>query len=368
MYILSVNDISFSYDGKTVFKNFNMTVKSGEKVLLKGSNGSGKSTLLKLIYGLLRPLKGNIKYMDVKNPAVSQNLKRGLYMVGQNFNYVEDMTVEENLSLILDLSVRDIRKKKYYSRDFYKKKLSDLTLKEKKQLELKALYLRKADFILLDEAETLLDAQDKNDLRDFLKSDVSAIIVSHNEEFLKGIEFRIINLDGKVRESFEVPDFKGRGSIKGIYAKDEKSAFNFIKNNIKNSAVMPKDISSLMLFEEKVWKNIYMKELLRDFNIDEKKYIAMADKFIRERRLEFSSEDICDHLSGGNKLKLLLYRTLAEEKDVYILYDYKRGVDKASLNDINKIFARMKEEGKTIYLISEDISSFGDIEDEVIHI
>jgi zinc transport system ATP-binding protein len=58
---IEVRDLSFSYDGATVLRDAELTVRCGEFVTVVGPNGGGKSTLLRLILGLLRPDSGSIR-------------------------------------------------------------------------------------------------------------------------------------------------------------------------------------------------------------------------------------------------------------------------------------------------------------------
>ncbi|MCF0237911.1 MAG: ATP-binding cassette domain-containing protein, partial [Sphaerochaetaceae bacterium] len=60
MNALELINLSCGYEKKVLFKNLNLTVAEGEKILLTGPNGCGKSTLLKAISGCLLPLEGKI--------------------------------------------------------------------------------------------------------------------------------------------------------------------------------------------------------------------------------------------------------------------------------------------------------------------
>lgn len=64
MALLTACDLSIGYDGKTIFKNLNFSVSSGDYLCIVGENGSGKSTLMKTILGLCNPVSGKITMGD----------------------------------------------------------------------------------------------------------------------------------------------------------------------------------------------------------------------------------------------------------------------------------------------------------------
>ncbi|MFC7322852.1 metal ABC transporter ATP-binding protein [Halobacillus campisalis] len=59
--IVEMNDISFKYDRETVVENIDLTIEQGQFLGLVGPNGSGKSTLIKLMLGIVKPDKGDVK-------------------------------------------------------------------------------------------------------------------------------------------------------------------------------------------------------------------------------------------------------------------------------------------------------------------
>ncbi|MBW2320162.1 MAG: ABC-F family ATP-binding cassette domain-containing protein [Deltaproteobacteria bacterium] len=89
-HVLSVRDLSFSYDSrKPLIKNFNMTIGAGERICVVGKNGKGKTTLLRLLAGVLKSKSGNI----VLNPAV----RKGFFEQTNIQSLVHTQTVEEEI-------------------------------------------------------------------------------------------------------------------------------------------------------------------------------------------------------------------------------------------------------------------------------
>lgn len=58
---LQVSGLTFAYDGQTVLENLSFELKAGERVAVVGPNGAGKSTLFKIIAGMLKPTRGQVK-------------------------------------------------------------------------------------------------------------------------------------------------------------------------------------------------------------------------------------------------------------------------------------------------------------------
>lgn len=67
--VIEINQLSYRYDRENVLENITLSIKHGAFLGIVGPNGSGKSTLLKLILGLIKPQKGEIKLFgqDIKN-------------------------------------------------------------------------------------------------------------------------------------------------------------------------------------------------------------------------------------------------------------------------------------------------------------
>ena len=102
--LLQIQGLTKSYPGVTANDNVSFKIKSGEIHALLGENGAGKSTLVKMIYGLVRPDKGNMKLDDESFKPLEPSAARaaGIAMVFQHFSLFESLTVEENIILGLD--------------------------------------------------------------------------------------------------------------------------------------------------------------------------------------------------------------------------------------------------------------------------
>jgi len=99
--MLEVEGIDVSYGSLNVLKNVSIDVENNETVGIFGPNGHGKTTLLKAISGLLKPLKGVIKFKDqtISGVPPEKIVNMGLIHVPQGSQLFLDMTVEENLMM-----------------------------------------------------------------------------------------------------------------------------------------------------------------------------------------------------------------------------------------------------------------------------
>jgi len=98
-YIVSLTDVSFSYNGTPVLRQVNLSVGKGDFVVILGSNGSAKSTLLKVMLGLLVPQAGEVRIFG-KRPKEFAAWERVGYVSqhAANVNTAFPATVEEVVS------------------------------------------------------------------------------------------------------------------------------------------------------------------------------------------------------------------------------------------------------------------------------
>jgi len=96
-----VDDVHAGYDDLPVLKGVDVSVEEGEMVCIIGPNGAGKSTLFRVVYGLLAPTSGAVRYRDESVLGLSQRdlLERGIAYILQRDAVFPDMTIRENLEM-----------------------------------------------------------------------------------------------------------------------------------------------------------------------------------------------------------------------------------------------------------------------------
>jgi ABC-type multidrug transport system fused ATPase/permease subunit len=166
---LEMKNVSFRYDkGPWIIKNFNLTVRHGDRIFLKGSSGSGKSTLFQLILQALQPTKGDITSYGNDD---EQLIRNEISLVDQRTNLFNE-TVMDNIkygnSGLKDSEVKKIVKKlgtnifDKLSNGLYTKAGIDGSTLSGGQRQLTVLlrtYFRKTKIILLDEVISGIDTE-----------------------------------------------------------------------------------------------------------------------------------------------------------------------------------------------------------------
>ena len=180
MSLIKLEHISKSYGGNQIFDNLNLEVKKGEFIGIKGESGTGKSTLLNII-GLLEDCEGKVfiegKVINQKNTKEVRKLLRDkIGYLFQNFALIDDLTVYENLKIVLNgLSKKECRivilqeLKRVGLGDILDKKVFQLSGGEQQRVALVRLILHKSEIILADEPTGSLDKKNAKIIIELLK-------------------------------------------------------------------------------------------------------------------------------------------------------------------------------------------------------
>ena len=97
---LSIQGLNKTFGQKSVLKNLDFTVESGEFLSILGPSGCGKTTLLRILIGLEKSDSGSI-CKDGKDITSIHPSKRGMGIVFQNYALFENMTVLQNVEYAL---------------------------------------------------------------------------------------------------------------------------------------------------------------------------------------------------------------------------------------------------------------------------
>ena len=188
--VLTVHNLSKSFDHKKLFWDINFEIKKGERVAIIGDNGTGKTTLLKIINGLLNPDTGEVIYGSNVSVAYYDQEHQVLHMDKTLFDELSDTYPE-----MTNTQIRNILAAFLFTCEDVYKKIADLSGGERGRVSLVKLMLSKANFLLLDEPTNHLDIVSKDVLENALNNFPGTVCyVSHDRYFINKTATRILDL------------------------------------------------------------------------------------------------------------------------------------------------------------------------------
>ena len=196
-YPVICDDVRKDYGEHTVFSHVEMIIKRGEKVAFVGKNGEGKSTLVKCIMGEI-PFTGTLK--------IGHNVQIGYFAQNQAQLLDESLTVYDTIEHVakgdIRLRINDILGAFMFGGENSDKKVKVLSGGERSRLAMILLLLEPVNLLILDEPTNHLDMPSKDVLKEAIRAfDGTAIIVSHDREFLDGLVTKVYEFGGgQVRE------------------------------------------------------------------------------------------------------------------------------------------------------------------------
>jgi iron(III) transport system ATP-binding protein len=207
--MLTVKNLSFSYQKTPVLKGISFKVKQGGYLAVIGESGSGKSTLLNLIFGEYDLDKGEIFWKDNQILGPKYNLVVGydfMKYVHQEFNLMPFITVEENIGKHLSNFFKKEKKERTAEllevvelTAFAKTKVKNLSGGQKQRVALARALAKQPEIILLDEPFSHIDNFKKQSLRrsvfKYLKdNNITCIVATHDKEDVLGFADNMIVL------------------------------------------------------------------------------------------------------------------------------------------------------------------------------
>lgn len=189
---LCVKNLSFSIKNRKIFNDFNIQVKSSEKVLLTAPSGWGKSTLLKILLGKLSPDKGEV-LIDNHDITSDWEIAHNYFSYIAQSPFIFDDTLEFNITLGLPYSQKEITTAidKAGLTDLVNEKGLDYKVGEKGQnlsggqiqrIEITRALLSQRPIMLADEATSALDRKLSKAIHNIIINDekLTVIEVAHN--------------------------------------------------------------------------------------------------------------------------------------------------------------------------------------------
>ena len=199
--LLSAVQLTKRFDALAANDSINLDIFGGEIHALLGENGAGKSTLVKIIYGLLRPTSGELRFsgrkVELAGPAAARAL--GIGMVFQHFSLFENLTVAENVALGLPagepfgaMSRRLAELSREYGLPLEPaREVWRLSVGERQRIEIVRALMQNPKLLILDEPTSVLTPQETDQLivtLRRLKGEGRAILyISHKLDEVKAL-------------------------------------------------------------------------------------------------------------------------------------------------------------------------------------
>jgi ABC-type uncharacterized transport system ATPase subunit len=207
---LELQGISKAYPAVVANDRIDLSVLPGEIHAVLGENGAGKSTLMKIIYGVVKPDSGTIRWngesVEIGNPAIARSL--GIGMVFQHFSLFETLTVGENVALALEPSaagrglgarIREVSERYGMPLD-PRRRVHNMSVGERQRVEIVRCLLQHPKLLIMDEPTSVLTPQAVErlfeTLRQLASEGCSILYISHKLDEIRALCHRASVLRG----------------------------------------------------------------------------------------------------------------------------------------------------------------------------
>ncbi len=230
---LVVEHLRKSYKKKIVIRDFSMHVQRGEVVALLGPNGSGKTTTFYAVAGLVMPEGGSVLVdgTDVTMLPMYRRAQIGIGYLPQEMSIFRGLSVQDNISAILDISEKDRHKR----RERLEELLSEFSIEhlrrapalalsggERRRVEIARCLAAEPNYLLLDEPFAGVDPISVGDIRhlvaDLKNRGIGVLITDHNvRETLDIVDRAYILHDGQVLMSGTPEEVVQNDNVRRVY-------------------------------------------------------------------------------------------------------------------------------------------------------
>lgn len=188
--VLTVENLSKSFPGQTLFNDISFQIKRGERIALIGNNGTGKTTMLKILNGILPADAGSF--------SLGSKVQIGYYDQEHHVLHAEKTIFQEisdTYPTLTETEIRNMLAAFLFTGDDVFKEISALSGGERGRVSLAKLMLSEANFLILDEPTNHLDIASKEILEEALNSYTGTVLyVSHDRYFINQTATRILDL------------------------------------------------------------------------------------------------------------------------------------------------------------------------------
>ncbi|WP_417199380.1 ABC-F family ATP-binding cassette domain-containing protein [Bizionia sp.] len=233
--MISVDNLAVEFSGHTLFSDVSFTINEHDKIALMGKNGAGKSTMMKIVAGVQKGTRGNVRFpkdaviaylpqhlLTEDNCTVFEEASKAFAHVFQMRDEMDalnkaletrtDYESDDYMNIITQVS--DLGEKYYaledvnydaevekaltglgFKRSDFTRQTSEFSGGYRMRIELAKMLLQKPDLILLDEPTNHIDIESVIWLEDFLLNKANAVmVISHDKAFIDNITNRTIEV------------------------------------------------------------------------------------------------------------------------------------------------------------------------------
>ena len=206
--MIEVNDVSLRYDGLSVLRNVTLALAE-KRIAIVGSNGSGKSSFARLLNGLQLPSDGTVRVDGFDTRKDGKQVRKKVGFVFQNpDNQIVFPVVDEDLAFglknlklpapLIEQKITEVLER-YDMLPFRKYSSHHLSGGQKQLIAISGVLAMEPAYLVMDEPTTLLDLRNKRRIAGVIDSlPQTAIVVSHDLDFLRGFDRVIAFEDGRV--------------------------------------------------------------------------------------------------------------------------------------------------------------------------
>ena len=192
---LEVFNIGKRYKKRPVLRNVSLYVRRGEAVGLLGPNGAGKTTCFYCVTGLITPDYGDVHIdgIDITNLPMYRRSRLGIGYLPQESSIFKDLSVEENLLLAAEASIKSVKERKiriekmleeFNIEPIRARKGVSLSGGERRRVEIARALVKNPKFVLLDEPFAGVDPKAVVDIQNIIlkliELDIGVLITDHN--------------------------------------------------------------------------------------------------------------------------------------------------------------------------------------------
>lgn len=232
--VLTVEGLSKSFPGQTLFTDINFEIKRGERVALIGNNGTGKTTILKILNGIVAADAGRF--------ALGSKVQIGYYDQEHHVLHMEKTIFQEisdTYPTLTETEIRNMLAAFLFTGDDVFKLISSLSGGERGRVSLAKLMLSEANFLILDEPTNHLDIASKEILEEALNSYTGTVLyVSHDRYFINQTATRIMDLTNQAIVNY-IGDYdyylEKKDEMTRIYAPAQETAAQEVKENVSET-------------------------------------------------------------------------------------------------------------------------------------